>query len=257
MTPLTILKIGGNIVDNPQETQKFLSLIAHAQSPCILIHGGGKIATELSGKLGVPTTMVEGRRITDKATLDIATMVYGGLVNKSLVVGLQALGINAFGITGADGNCIRAEKRPVREIDYGYVGDIIAVNSSLLISLIDNGFMPVIAPLTHDGKGTLLNTNADSIAAHVAVALASHYHVSLYYCFEKNGVLSDVNNDESIITELTEQMYRELSAQGHIHKGMKPKCDNAFFAKHHGVQSVSIINAHHVHLPQSGTRISV
>jgi len=257
MKSLTIVKIGGNIVDDVHETEYFLSLAAEYLQPCIIIHGGGKIATELSSKLGVATTMVEGRRITDKATLDIATMVYGGLVNKSLVAKVQALGINALGVTGADGNSILSEKRPVRDIDYGFVGDIIAVNAGFFLDCLDNALMPIVAPLTHDGKGTLLNTNADTIAAQLAIALAPHRDISLLYCFEKKGVLSDMNNEESVITELHEKYYRELVEQGHIHKGMKPKCDNAFMAKKHGVQSVAIVHARQAHRPQSGTTIII
>ena len=257
MKPLTIVKIGGNIVDDIHETENFLSLAAEYLQPCIIIHGGGKIATELSTKLGVPTTMVEGRRITDKATLDIATMVYGGLINKSLVAKLQALGIKSLGVTGADGNSILAEKRPVRDIDYGFVGDIIAVNAQFFLDCLDNNLMPVVAPLTHDGKGTLLNTNADTIAAKIAIALAPHGDVSLLYCFEKKGVLYDTNNEESVISALDEKTYQELVAQGYIHKGMKPKCDNAFMAKKHGVQSVAIVHARQAHRPQSGTTIII
>ena len=260
MDQLVIVKIGGNIVDDDASLQLFLKSFAEIKQAKILVHGGGKLATRLAETMGIQQQMVEGRRITDAETLKVVTMVYAGYINKSIVAQLQQYGANSIGLTGADANAVLAHKRKGKmpdAIDYGFVGDIIAVNAGFFLDCLDNALMPIVAPLTHDGKGTLLNTNADTIAAQLAIALAPHRDISLLYCFEKKGVLSDMNNEESVITELHEKYYRELVEQGHIHKGMKPKCDNAFMAKKHGVQSVAIVHARQAHRPQSGTTIII
>jgi len=251
---VNIVKIGGNIVDNEDALHLFLSTIAQ-QSPCIIVHGGGKVATEIANKLGVESVMVEGRRITDKNTLEIATMVYGGLINKKIVAILQSFNTNAIGMTGADANCIVAKKRPVKDIDYGYVGDIELVHTEFLISCLKQNITPVMASLTHDKKGSLLNTNADTIAAQIAMAIAKTENTRLVYCFEKNGVLADANDNKSVIRTLNAQTYNELLLSGAIHKGMKPKLENAFLAKKSGVHKVFICHADSVHQPEQGTEI--
>jgi acetylglutamate kinase len=248
MKPLFVIKIGGNVIDNDHALVAFLEGLTSLESSWILVHGGGKLATDLSTRLGIETQMIDGRRITDKATLDVVTMVYGGLANKRIVVGLQALGINALGITGADGNIIRATTRKHPTTDYGFVGDIESVHAERLQSLLQSGFLPVLAPLTHDGAGNILNTNADTIAAEVAAALARQYDVRLVYCFEKPGVLRNLNDDNSVIPRITSRSYEELRTSGIIVKGMIPKMDNAFSALRRGVSSVVIANADSVGL---------
>lgn len=244
---LFILKIGGNVIDNPEALSHFLKELAMLKQPFILVHGGGKVATEIGKGLGVEAQMVDGRRITDAETLKIVTMVYGGLINKNIVVQLQANGKNAIGMTGTDGNCILASKRPVKNgIDYGFVGDIEKVNAKVLTDLLQNGLLPVIAPLTHDGKGTILNTNADTIASAIAVGMSEYFETHLVYCFELPGVLLDINKPESLIAEINEQKYQELKDQEVISKGMIPKMDNAFNAIHAGVKSVIICQATHI-----------
>lgn len=253
MEPLFVIKIGGNVIDNDHALVAFLEGLSSLQSSWILVHGGGKLATDLSARLGIATQMIDGRRITDKATLDVVTMVYGGLVNKRIVVGLQALGINALGITGADGNIIRAKKREHPTTDYGFVGDIVSVHAERLQSLLQSSFLLVLAPLTHDGAGSILNTNADTIAAEVAAALARQYDVRLVYCFEKPGVLQNVNDDNSVIPHVTYRSYEELRTSDIIVKGMIPKMDNAFAALRRGVSSVVIASADSVRLLGSNT----
>ncbi|RIV25487.1 acetylglutamate kinase [Fibrisoma montanum] len=243
MNNLTVIKIGGNVIDNPDALTRFLTAFASLPGDTILIHGGGKIATQVAEKLGVQTTMVDGRRITDQAMLDVVTMVYGGLVNKQIVAKLQALDSNAIGLTGADANIILAEKRPVKEVDYGFVGDIVAVDSGRLQSFMRQELTPVIAPLTHDEMGNMLNTNADTMASAIAVDLSHHNAVTLVYCFEKKGVLSDPADDDSAIRELTPALYAEYKAAGVISKGMIPKLDNAFNALQNGVERVIICHA--------------
>lgn len=240
---LSIVKIGGNIIDSPADSRGFLETFARLPGNKILVHGGGKVATQTASRLGIQTQMVEGRRITDLPMLEVVTMVYGGLVNKSLVAVLQSLGINAIGLTGADGGIIRAEKRPVKTIDYGYVGDIKSVNSAVLAGFLAQDLVPVIAPLTYSSGGELLNTNADTMASATAVALAETFKVSLIYCFEKDGVLSDPDDDSSVIPVLDPEQYAGYKESGAINKGMIPKLDNSFNALQSGVNRVVICHA--------------
>ncbi|MCU0470698.1 MAG: acetylglutamate kinase [Arcicella sp.] len=240
---LTIIKIGGNVVDNPTLRENFLNDFAQIPSPKILVHGGGKIATQVAVKLDVETVMVEGRRITDKAMLDVVTMVYGGLVNKTLVAQLQSRGVNTIGLTGADAGVILSQKRPVKEIDYGFVGDIERVDSIFINSLLQQNLVPIFAPLTYDKDGNMLNTNADTQAQTIAVAMAKDYEVNLVYCFEKKGVLTDVDDDDSVIYVLKKETYEQLKIEGAIHTGMIPKLDNAFKAISEGVAQVTICHA--------------
>lgn len=241
MSKLFIIKIGGNVLDNPVALQRFLSDFASIDSPKILIHGGGKIATKIGDQLGIESKYVNGRRITDAATLDVVTMVYGGLVNKQLVATLQRIGCNAIGFTGADGNLIKASKRPVKEIDYGFVGDIDTpgVNVDLLSLLLNAGTIPVFAPLTH-ADGSILNTNADTIASTLAVALSKKFDVRLIFCFEKKGVLRDVNNNASVIRHLPKKLYNDLLRQNAFADGILPKLENAYAAIEKGVNEVLI-----------------
>lgn len=243
---LSIIKIGGNIIDHPEELKNFLGNFSKLGGHKILVHGGGKVATQMASRLGVSTQMVEGRRITDLPMLEVVTMVYGGLVNKNIVASLQAIGVNALGLTGADGGIIRAEKRPVKTIDYGYVGDIKAVNSDILAGFLAQSLVPVIAPLSYSMEGSLLNTNADTIASVIAVALAGKYKVSLVYCFEKDGVLSNPEDDSSVIPQLTPLEYASYKETGTINKGMIPKLDNAFDALRSGVDRVVVCHAREV-----------
>ncbi len=241
MDKLFIVKIGGNVLDNPAALDVFLKDFASISEAKILIHGGGKIATNLGNQLGIQSNYYKGRRITDKATLDLVTMVYGGLVNKQIVAKLQHLGCNAFGLTGADGNMLHATKRPVKDVDYGYVGDIKpeGVNTALLSLLLAQNTIPVFAPLTH-AEGDVLNTNADTIASVLAVALSKNFHVRLIYCFEKKGVLFDVNNGESVIHHLPQTLYNELLPKQIFADGILPKLENAYAAIHAGVNEVLI-----------------
>ena len=240
---LNIIKIGGNIIDNELALDNFLEIFVQIPSPKILIHGGGKIATKYAVKLDVETKMVDGRRITDKPMLDVVTMVYGGLVNKQIVAKLQALGCNAIGLTGADGAAVLAKKRPVKEIDYGFVGDIEKVNDKLIANFLNFGLTPIFAPLTFDKEGNMLNTNADTQASSIAVAMANEFEVNLIYCFEKKGVLSNPEDDDSVIAELNPALYQAYKASGAINAGMIPKLDNAFSAISKGVKQVTICHA--------------
>ncbi len=241
MNKLFIIKIGGNVLDNPEALSSFLKNFAAIKEPKILIHGGGKIATKLGTQLGIESNYVNGRRITDAATLDLVTMVYGGLVNKQLVAQLQNIGCNSIGITGADGNMIKAVKRPVKDVDYGFVGDIKpeGVNTSLLFFLLKQNTVPVFAPLTH-ADGNMLNTNADTIASVLAVSMSKHFDVRLIYCFEKKGVLMDVNNNGSVITHLPRKLYDELLTKNVFADGILPKLENAYSAINAGVKEVLI-----------------
>lgn len=241
MKKLFVIKIGGNVLDSPAALDSFLKDFASMNDSKILIHGGGKIATKLGEQLGIQSNYVNGRRITDAATLELVTMVYGGLVNKQLVASLQNLGCNAMGFTGADGNLISATKRPVRQIDYGFVGDIkpADVNTTLLHLLLNQNTVPVFAPLTHaDGK--MLNTNADTIASVLAIALSRYFDVRLIFCFEKRGVLKDVNDNNSVITRLNKDLYSTYLEQGVFAEGILPKLENAYDAIEAGVQEVLI-----------------
>jgi acetylglutamate kinase len=240
---LTVLKIGGNVIDNQVFCQQFLKDFSEISSPKILVHGGGKIATQTAQKLGIETVMVDGRRITDRAMLDVVTMVYGGLVNKTIVASLQRFGCNALGLTGADAGLIRSRKRALGEIDYGFVGDIEAVDAQQIERFLGASLVPVFAPLTFDLEGNMLNTNADTQAQAIATALASSYDVNLVYCFEKKGVLSDPDDDDSVIKTLDFEHYSHYKNTGAINKGMIPKLDNAFKALNEGVAQVTICHA--------------
>lgn len=241
MNRLFIIKIGGNVLDKPEALERFLHDFASIKEPKILIHGGGKIATKIGEQLGIESNYINGRRITDAATLDLVTMVYGGLVNKQIVASLQNLGCNAIGLTGADGNIIKATKRPVKDVDYGFVGDVKPewVNTPLLFFLLKQNAVPVFAPLTHsDGK--MLNTNADTVASVLAVAMSRHFDVRLIYCFEKKGVLMNVQDDSSVITHLPKKLYDDLLGKNVFADGILPKLENAYGAIHSGVKEVLI-----------------
>jgi acetylglutamate kinase len=241
MNRLFIIKIGGNVLDSNEALEKFLNDFAAIKEPKVLIHGGGKIATKIGNQLGIESNYINGRRITDPATLDLVTMVYGGLVNKQIVAILQKLGCNALGLTGADANMIKAVKRPVKDVDYGFVGDIKqdSVNTPLLYFLLKQNTVPVFAPLTHaDGK--MLNTNADTIASVLAVAMARHFDVRLIFCFEKKGVLQDVNNLDSVIRHLPRKLYEDLLGKKAFVDGILPKLENAYAAIGAGVKEVLI-----------------
>ncbi len=250
MKTLNIIKIGGNVIDSELKLKKFLQLFVAVPAPKILVHGGGKIASELSKKVGIEPQLVEGRRITDAETLKVVTMVYAGLVNKGIVAQLQALQENAVGICGADGNAIQAHKRTGTSTDYGFAGDIHPeqLDASFLSLLLEHNYVPVVAPITHDKKGQLLNTNADTIASSLARALSKQYNVRLIYCFEKPGVLANAQDDTSVIARINSASFQQLRQEGVISGGMIPKLDNAFEALEAGVDSVVIGEA--AQLPQ-------
>lgn len=244
MEKLYVIKIGGNIIDNEDALSKFLSDYAALNAKKILIHGGGKVATDISAGLGIEAKMVDGRRITDAETLKIVTMVYGGLINKRVVSALQSKNCNAIGLTGADANCVKSKKRPVKNgIDYGFVGDVEQVNSEILKSFINLGLFPIIAPLSHDGEGNMLNVNADTMASVTSVALSKSFEVHLIYCFELKGVLENFEDKNSVISEINPTKYKDLKEKGIISKGMIPKLDNSFEAISAGVSSVRICHA--------------
>lgn len=245
---LSIIKIGGNIIDDESKLAAFLDAFAAVPGKKILVHGGGKLATKLAEGLGIPQQLVDGRRITDAETLKIVTMVYTGTINKTIVARLQARGCDAIGLSGADGNAILAHKRTHPTIDYGYVGDVDSINSSLLTSLLFLDKTLIFAPITHDGKGQLLNTNADTIAQEIARALSTTFTVSLVYSFEKSGVLMNAEDDTSVINRINPAYYRELKDRQVIFAGMIPKLDNAFIALSSGVGKVIIGRAEE--LPQ-------
>jgi acetylglutamate kinase len=242
MEQIFIIKIGGNVIDDEAGLSLFLRDFVSVESLKILIHGGGKIATGIGEKLHIQAKYINGRRITDNDTIDVVTMVYGGLINKKMVAQLQGLGCNAIGLTGADGNIIPAVKRPVKEVDFGWVGDIDSskVNRQALNILLQAGFIPVFAPLTHDANGNILNTNADTIASSLAIALSVDYNVRLIFCFEKKGVLEDMNHEESVIKHLKKNKYKQLVTEQKLFAGILPKIDNAFAAIDAGVQEVLI-----------------
>ncbi|MFN5170610.1 MAG: acetylglutamate kinase [Cyclobacteriaceae bacterium] len=247
MNKLYIVKIGGNVLDDEQALSHFLKDFASIQAPKILIHGGGSIATKIGNQLRIESNYVDGRRITDAPTRDLVTMVYGGLINKQIVARLQALHCNALGVTGADGNLLKAVKRPVKQIDYGFVGDITPddVNSTLLYFLLKQNTIPVFAPLTH-AEGEILNTNADTIASVLAISLSKHFDTRLIFCFEKAGVLKDVKDENSVIRNLNKEVYERLLAEGSFHDGILPKLENSFAAIRSGVKEVLI--GEHTHL---------
>ena len=233
-----VVKVGGQVAEDPVHLQALLKGFAAMEGPKVLVHGGGREATALAGKLGIPVQMVEGRRITDAATLEVVTMVYAGLVNKRLVAQLQALGVNAIGLCGADGALVRSHKRPpVNGIDYGFVGDVDGVNADLLASLLSSGFVPVVSPLTYDGKGSLLNTNADTIASTVATALAGQFDVTLTFCFDLEGVL---DASGTVIPQIDAASFETLKTTGALTGGILPKITNALAAVKAGVGAVRI-----------------
>ena len=246
---LTVIKVGGKIVEEEETLCKLLDDFAAIEGYKVLVHGGGRSATKVAALLGIESKMVNGRRITDAETLKVVTMVYGGLVNKNIVAG-----VNALGLTCADMDVIRSVKRPVKEIDYGFVGDVKQVNGDFLGSLIRKGVVPVMAPLTHDGEGHMLNTNADTIAGETAKALSGQFDVTLVYCFEKKGVLRDENDDESVIPQITPEEFKQYVAEGVIQGGMIPKLENSFEALNAGVTEVVITLASAIN-SAGGTRI--
>lgn len=259
MSRVRVIKIGGNVVDNPEALSAFLDDFASIEGEKILIHGGGKEATRLSKALDIPTTMIDGRRVTTADTLKVVTMVYAGLINKRIVSMLQARGVNALGLSGADGNLIPATRRNPEPIDFGYVGDIdpLKVNDSLLSQLLDEGFVPVICAICHDGHGTLLNCNADSVALAVAAAVARRRPASLTFCFEKPGVLLDPDNDSSVIELVTPSRFEQLKSEGKVSGGMLPKLSNALKGVEQGISSVNICHASAVTHPEAGTIIKL
>lgn len=265
---LTDIKIGGNIIDKEEKLSSFLKEFSKVQGRKILVHGGGKLATRMAEQMNIPQQMVEGRRITDAETLKIVTMVYAGYINKNRVAQLQAQGNNAMGICGADGNAIQAHKRlpknaPLEDgskLDYGFVGDVDAINAGLFVTLLNQGIDLVVAPITHNAQGQLLNTNADTIAQEIAKGLSESFHINLVYSFEKAGVLLDANDDSTVIKQINPSSYKELKESGAIFAGMIPKLDNAFAALNSGVQKVIIGKAEELEAliaGQSGTAISL
>jgi len=237
---LTIVKIGGNVINNQLQLKSFLEDFSCLKGLKILVHGGGKRATEMANSLGLSPKMIGGRRITDQANLEIVTMVYAGLINKNIVARLQGLNCNALGLTGADANVIRAHKRIIEEIDYGFAGDIDEVNDSMITTFLEAGLSPVFSAITHDKHGQLLNTNADTIAAELAQALSKKFKVELIYCFEKSGVLRNIDNEDSIIEEIDKSAYAKLKEDGIIADGMLPKLKNCYEALDKGVDIVRI-----------------
>ncbi len=253
---LTIIKVGGAVVEDEQQLAQLLKDFSAIEGRKVLVHGGGRRATKIGAQLGIESQMVNGRRITDAQTLEVVTMVYGGLVNKSLVARLQANGVNALGLTGADMNVIRSHKRPIKDgIDFGFVGDVEQADGKMLHTLIEAGITPVMAPLTHDGQGTILNTNADTIASETAKALAPYYDVTLIYAFEKPGVLSNPDDDSSVIPVITRESYRQFVAEGVISGGMMPKIENALAAIEAGVDRIVITRATDIN-HQKGTIVT-
>ncbi|MDG2371354.1 MAG: acetylglutamate kinase [Flavobacteriaceae bacterium] len=240
MDKLFVVKIGGNIIENSTKLESFLQDFSELKGFKILIHGGGKKATAMANKLNIPVQMIEGRRITDEDNLNIITMMYGGEINKNIVVKLQALNCNAIGLSGADGNLISAVKRSVKDIDYGFVGDITEINLNLFLLLLENALTPVCCAISHDKNGQLLNTNADTIASSIAKSLSSHFEVSLWYCFEKNGVLGSISDEQSVIELINPEIYDDLKSKEMINLGMIPKIDNCFDALKNGVNMVKI-----------------
>ena len=247
---LTVIKVGGKIVEEEATLRQLLNDFAAIEGHKVLVHGGGRSATKIAAQLGIESKMVNGRRITDVETLKVVTMVYGGLVNKSIVAGLQARGVNALGLTGADMDVIRSVKRPVKDVDYGFVGDVEKVDATLLSDLIHKGVVPVMAPLTHDGQGNMLNTNAGETAK----ALSALFDVTLVYCFEKKGVLRDENDDDSVIPQITRAEFEQYVADGVIQGGMIPKLENSFEAINAGVSEVIITLASAIN-DNGGTKI--
>jgi acetylglutamate kinase len=249
--PLSIIKIGGNIIDNPSELRSFLLDFSKIEGFKILVHGGGKSATKMAESIGLKPQMIDGRRITNAPMLDIAVMIYAGQINKNIVAQLQSHNTNAMGFSGADGNLIQSTKRNHPTIDYGFVGDVEKVNTSLLEILLSSQITPVFCAITHNGNGQLLNTNADTIASELAIALSQFFDVTLNYCFEKPGVLLDSEDDSSVIEQINTALYTKLKTDGAIHSGMIPKLDNCFNSLSKGVQKIKI--GHHKMLKNAST----
>ena len=253
---ITIVKVGGAVVEDSAQLAVLLEGFRNIEGAKILVHGGGRRATKVAAELGIESHMVGGRRITDAQMLEVVTMVYGGLVNKNIVARLQSLGIDAIGLTGADMDVIRSHKRPLKDgVDFGFVGDVDCVNANRLKTLVDAGMTPVLAPLTHDGNGTMLNTNADTMVGEMAKAMAAHYDVTLMFCFEKPGVLADENDDSSLIPTITPAVLDDLKRRGVVSGGMIPKLDNAIACVSAGVESVVITQADRIADPYAGTKI--
>ena len=254
---INVVKIGGNVIDNPASLLNFLTDFARLEGKKILVHGGGKEATRMSESMGIKANMIEGRRVTDRQTLDIVTMVYAGLINKRIVAILQSLGCNAVGLTGADGNSIPATRRPAKPIDYGFVGDIdtAKVNDNFIASLLDAGTVPVFCAICHDGDGTLLNCNADTIASSVALGASRIGETRLTYCFEKPGVMTDVDDENSVIPLITEDSFVKLKEEGIVATGMIPKLQNALKSASEGVKEVRICRAEDLLDDSKGTKI--
>lgn len=245
LSRVKVVKIGGNVIDNPEALSDFIDKFSRLSGPKILVHGGGKEATRMAKGLGLETTMIDGRRVTDAAMLDICTMVYAGLVNKRIVSAMQAKGIDAIGLSGADGDLIRATRRPAEPIDYGFVGDIspIDVKDSLLSKILLSGLTPVVCAIMHDGNGQLLNCNADSVASAVAIGVSRQAKTDLIFCFEKSGVLADVNDENSLVRIIDTDVFEKMKISGSINSGMLPKIDNAMHALNSGVSEVYIKSA--------------
>ncbi len=254
MDRITVVKIGGNVIDDSEALRRFIGDFVRLPGPKILVHGGGKIASRLAERLELKVRLVDGRRITDKGMLDVVTMVYAGLINKQIVAGLQAAGCNALGLTGADGNAVTARRRPPEPVDFGFVGDIEAVNTPLLAGLLEAGITPVFPAIMHDGQGTLLNCNADSVASSIACALAGTAPTVLVFCFEKCGVLHNPEDDSSVIGEITAGTFEALKAAGIVSRGMLPKIENALQAVAKGVESVTVKHSDNL-LNRTGTVI--
>lgn len=244
MDEIKVIKVGGQVVENPDTLAELLDRFSALEGKKVLVHGGGKSATKIAAQLGIETKMVDGRRVTDAEMLNVVTMVYGGLVNKNIVAKLQLRGINALGLTGADMNVIKSHKRTGTAIDYGFVGDVDETNGKMLSTLIEAGVVPIMAPLTHDGKGQLLNTNADTIASETAKALTPYYNVTLIYCFEKKGVLSNPDDDDSVISQITRTDFERMVEDGSVNSGMIPKLQNSFRSLDAGVKEVVICDYH-------------
>ena len=257
MDKLSVVKIGGNVIENRRALAAFLNDFAALEGSKIIVHGGGKEATLMAQQLGIPVQMIDGRRVTDAATLDLITMVYGGKINKTIVAQLQAHGCNALGFTGADGNSITALKRSPQPVDFGFVGDVSKVETALLKVLFKQGITPVFCAITHDGAGQLLNTNADTVAASLAKALATDFEVQLMYCFEKKGVLENVEDNASVLPKINAELYEKLKQENKIHSGMLPKLHNCFDALQQGVKHVFIGDAEMIRLQAPYTQIEL
>ncbi len=237
---LSIIKIGGNVIEDENELSKFLSAFSKMEGLKILVHGGGKLATQMAEKLGIKSQLVGGRRITDEEGLKVITMVYAGLANKNIVAQLQAYNCNAIGMTGADGNTIQAHKRPVKTIDYGFAGDVDGISANTINALLSAGLVPVFCVITHNGKGQLLNTNADTIASEIAIGMSPLFETTLYYCFEKKGVLLDIKQENSVVKHINSKSYQDLLDKNIIADGMLPKLENCFHALNQNVNKVCI-----------------